>query len=166
MPCPQPSHSHPLTLTLTHRPPPLTQVDTSGFAAAMEAQRARSAAAAQAAKGGGVGLALGAEQTAFLADSGVAFTDDQTKFVPGAQPSVQLPLGAVRPVDFGSAKFFTYDSLNGWNNQLLNLLYAIDVARLLGRTLIVPPSNYEIKEGPIREAAAKLGVPFSLYTGR
>ncbi len=29
-------------------------------------------------------------------------------------------------------------------------------------TLIVPPSNMEIKEGPIREAAAKLGVPFTL----
>ena len=33
-------------------------------------------------------------------------------------------------------------------------------------TLIVPPSNYEIKEGPLREAAAKLGVPFNLYTDR
>lgn len=31
-------------------------------------------------------------------------------------------------------------------------------------TLIVPPSNIEVKEGPIREAAAKLGVPFMLFT--
>ena len=31
-------------------------------------------------------------------------------------------------------------------------------------TLIVPPSNANIKEGPIREAAAKLNVPFQLYT--
>ena len=31
-------------------------------------------------------------------------------------------------------------------------------------TLIVPPSNANVKEGPIREAAAKLDVPFVLYT--
>ena len=33
-------------------------------------------------------------------------------------------------------------------------------------TLIVPPSNYEIKEGPIREAAVKLDVPFTLWTNK
>lgn len=31
-------------------------------------------------------------------------------------------------------------------------------------TLIVPPSNLVVQEGPIREAAAKLNVPFSLFT--
>eukprot|EP00967_Tisochrysis_lutea_P023839 scaffold27386_cov28-Tisochrysis_lutea.AAC.5 len=31
-------------------------------------------------------------------------------------------------------------------------------------TLIVPPSNIVVQEGPIREAAAKLKVPFSLFT--
>jgi ubiquinone/menaquinone biosynthesis C-methylase UbiE len=31
-------------------------------------------------------------------------------------------------------------------------------------TLVVPPSNQKVAEGPIREAAVKLGVPFSLYT--
>lgn len=31
-------------------------------------------------------------------------------------------------------------------------------------TLIVPPSNLVVQEGPIREAAAKLKVPFSLFT--
>ena len=31
-------------------------------------------------------------------------------------------------------------------------------------TLIVPPSNMDVKEAPIREAAAKLGVPFMLFT--
>ena len=31
-------------------------------------------------------------------------------------------------------------------------------------TLIVPPSNANVKEGPLREAAAKLGVPFTLFT--
>ena len=33
-------------------------------------------------------------------------------------------------------------------------------------TLIVPPSNQDIQEGPLREAAAKLDVPFILYTER
>jgi len=33
-------------------------------------------------------------------------------------------------------------------------------------TLIVPPSNFEVKEAPIREAAAKLGTNFTLYTNR
>ena len=55
-------------------------VDTAGFQAAMDEQKARSAAAAAASKGDGALLALGAEQTAWLADGGVAFTDDQYKF--------------------------------------------------------------------------------------
>ncbi|KAL1504605.1 hypothetical protein AB1Y20_008389 [Prymnesium parvum] len=33
-------------------------------------------------------------------------------------------------------------------------------------TLIVPPSNQKAQEGPIREAAAKLNVPFILHTDR
>ena len=33
-------------------------------------------------------------------------------------------------------------------------------------TLVIPPSNQKTEEGPIREAAAKLGVPFALYTER
>ena len=33
-------------------------------------------------------------------------------------------------------------------------------------TLIVPPSNVAVEEGPIRGAAAKLNTPFSLYTER
>ena len=65
-------------------------VDLPGFEAAMAEQRARSSAAAAAAKGGNAGLALGAEQTAFLADSGVAFTDDQLKFVQGAEASASI----------------------------------------------------------------------------
>ena len=35
-----------------------------------------------------------------------------------------------------------------------------------GCTLIVPPANQEVSEGPIREAAAKLGVPFTLFTDK
>ena len=46
-------------------------VDTKGFADAMAAQKARSAAAA-ASKGDGALLTLGAEQTAWLADGGLA----------------------------------------------------------------------------------------------
>ena len=33
-------------------------------------------------------------------------------------------------------------------------------------TLIVPPSNQKVEEGPIREAAAKLNMPFQLFTDR
>ena len=65
-------------------------VDASGFEAAMAAQKARSAAAAKAAKGGGAGLALGAEQTAWLAEQGVAFTDDDAKFATDVNPTVTL----------------------------------------------------------------------------
>ena len=66
-------------------------VDAAGFEAAMAAQKARSAAAAQAAKGSAVAdLALGAEQTAWLADSGVAFTDDKDKFAWDVQPSATV----------------------------------------------------------------------------
>ena len=50
------------------------------FQAAMDEQKARSAAAAAANKGDGALLTLGPEQTSYLADSGVAFTDDQYKF--------------------------------------------------------------------------------------
>ena len=65
-------------------------VDADGFKAAMEVQRAKSAEAAKAAKGGDAGLALGAEQTAFLVDSGVPFTDDELKLATKAEPSATL----------------------------------------------------------------------------
>ena len=65
-------------------------VDTDGFAAAMEAQKARSQAANKASKGDGALLTLGAEQTAWLADGGVAFTDDSLKFDAGATPTARL----------------------------------------------------------------------------
>ena len=41
-------------------------------------------------------------------------------------------------------------------------LYYLDGAE--SATLIIPPSNQKITEGPIREAAAKLNLPFSLFT--
>ena len=90
------SMGFPLDLTeLMAREAGLT-VDTAGFDAAMEAQRARSAAAAASAKGGDAGLALGAEQTAWLADSGVAFTDDKPKFAIDAAPVATLRAGTRR----------------------------------------------------------------------
>ena len=56
-------------------------VDTDGFAAAMDAQKERSRVAAQARKAGGARpLVLQAEQTAWLADQGVAPTDDAAKY--------------------------------------------------------------------------------------
>jgi len=62
------------------------EVDTAGFQAAMDEQKARSASAAAASKGEGARLTLGPEQTSYLADSGVAFTDDQFKFARDDRP--------------------------------------------------------------------------------
>ena len=84
------SMGFPLDLTeLMAREAGLT-VDSAGFAAAMEGQKARSAAAAAAAKGSAAGVVLGPEQTAWLADSGVAFTDDQYKFLTGTETKARL----------------------------------------------------------------------------
>ena len=45
--------------------------------------------------------------------------------------------GRPRYVELASEKFLTYATDNGWNNQLLNLLCALDMARLVNRTLVV-----------------------------
>ena len=64
----------------------------------------------------------------------------RVRFVPEPlQPVVIDSSGALERVDAASTKFLTYDSDNGWNNQLLNLLCAMDMARTLNRTLVVPP---------------------------
>jgi len=80
-------------------------VDVSGFQAAMEEQKARSAAAAAASKGDGALLTLGPEQTARLADEGVAFTDDSFKFDLGADAgaTVRAIYGAGGFVDAAEA---------------------------------------------------------------
>eukprot|EP00578_Thalassiosira_sp_NH16_P012694 CAMPEP_0181109160 /NCGR_PEP_ID=MMETSP1071-20121207/18026_1 /TAXON_ID=35127 /ORGANISM="Thalassiosira sp., Strain NH16" /LENGTH=1027 /DNA_ID=CAMNT_0023192833 /DNA_START=283 /DNA_END=3366 /DNA_ORIENTATION=+ len=58
------------------------KVDTKGFEAEMEGQKDRSRKARLAAKGlTGVRLELIAEQTAWLADEGIAVTDDSSKYV-------------------------------------------------------------------------------------
>jgi len=64
--------------------------------------------------------------------------------------------GGVRRLDVADAKFFTYASDNGWNNQLLNLLYAADMARLLNRTLLVPPFAWPRRRGAAKVSVARL----------
>ncbi|EOD34337.1 alanyl-tRNA synthetase [Emiliania huxleyi CCMP1516] len=89
-------------------------VDVSGFQAgeeearhapAAKARKARSAAAAAASKGDGALLTLGPEQTARLADEGVAFTDDSFKFDLGAdaRATVRAIYGAGGFVDAAEA---------------------------------------------------------------
>lgn len=76
-------------------------------------------------------------------------------FVPTVPPALLLPAtNTLQPIDATSTKFFTYESINGWNNQLLNLFYAIDISRQLGRTLIVPPFRWPRRRG---EAAVSVG---------
>jgi len=65
-------------------------VDTDGFDAAMAEQKARSKAAGASAKGGGADLALGPEETAWLAKEGVPITDDAQKYDRAASPVTTL----------------------------------------------------------------------------
>jgi len=58
------------------------------------------------------------------------------ELLPARVADSSLELHLVEP---SSERFFTYASDNGWNNQLLNLLCGLDMARSLNRTLIVPP---------------------------
>ena len=58
------------------------------------------------------------------------------ELLPARVADSSLELHLVEP---SSERFFTYVSDNGWNNQLLNLLCGLDMARSLNRTLIVPP---------------------------
>jgi len=76
-------------------------VDETGFADAMKAQKARSAAAAAAAKGVAASLKLGVEQTAWLAAQDVPFTDDAPKFEWEADATPTSKLKAI----FGSSGF-------------------------------------------------------------
>lgn len=104
--------------------------------------------------GGGIPLATYAHQL------NTDFIDKVTagqarSFVPSVPPALLLPAtGTLQPIDATSTKFFTYESINGWNNQLLNLFYAIDISRQLGRTLIVPPFHWPRRRG---DAAVSVG---------
>lgn len=67
-----------------------------------------------------------------------------------------LDAGGALRVARTDESFFTYVSDNGWNNQLLNLLAAIDMARLTNRTLIVPPFQWPRRRGHARVSVARL----------
>ena len=56
----------------------------------------------------------------------------------------------------GSTRYFVYQPTGGWNNQLLNLLCALDMARLLNRTLIVPPFSWARRRGASKVSVARL----------
>lgn len=80
----------------------------------------------------------------------------------GRQFVPQMPLAAfdasghISKIDFGSEKFLSYSSDNGWNNQLLNLLCAIDMAQLTNRTLIVPVFQWPRRRGNAKVSVARL----------
>ena len=72
--------------------------------------------------------------------------------VPLAMVTVDGRLVTVDP----SERFFTYVSDNGWNNQMLNLLCAIDMARRTNRTLIVPPFMWKRRRGNSKVSVGRL----------
>ncbi|KAL1530065.1 hypothetical protein AB1Y20_000987 [Prymnesium parvum] len=72
------------------------------------------------------------------------------------QPAVITEDGALRVVALDATKFLTYESDNGWNNQLLNVLCAIDMARLLNRTLIIPPFRWQRRRGQASVSVGRL----------
>ena len=76
-------------------------------------------------------------------------------FHAAATPATVDVLGRIHEIG-AEEKFFTYASFNGWNNQLLNLLCAIDMARMLNRTLIVPPFSWPKRRGPVRVSVGRL----------
>ena len=79
------------------------------------------------------------------------------QFVPSTgMPAVVRADGSLSIVDASSERFFTYVTDNGWNNQILNLLCALDMARLLNRTLIVPPFAWARRRGDARVSVARL----------
>lgn len=78
-------------------------------------------------------------------------------FRPQVRHSVMDAAGRLHAVDFQSERFFTYDSDNGWNNQMINLLCAIDMAKLLNRTLVLPPFQWPRRRGAgVKVSVARL----------
>ncbi|EOD22591.1 hypothetical protein EMIHUDRAFT_458113 [Emiliania huxleyi CCMP1516] len=73
------------------------------------------------------------------------------ELLPARVADSSLELHLVEP---SSERFFTYASDNGWNNQLLNLLCGLDMARSLNRTLIVPPFSWPRRRGPAKPCHA------------
>ena len=64
------------------------------------------------------------------------------QFRPQILPATIDAKAMLTRIDLDQDRFLTYHSDNGWNNQVLNLLCALDMARLLNRTLIVPPFRW------------------------
>ena len=75
-------------------------------------------------------------------------------FRPAVTPAVIGSDGRVHLVDVKHERFLTYQSDNGWNNQLLNLLCGIDMARALNRTLVIPPFQWLRRRGPAKVSAS------------
>ena len=67
----------------------------------------------------------------------------------GLAPLLTEPDGAPR-------RFLRYRSANGWNNQLLDLLCAAEMARLLNRTLVVPPFAWRRRRGNASVSVGRL----------
>lgn len=79
------------------------------------------------------------------------------RFVPAPlSPVVVGASGSLTRADLSEGKFLTYDTDNGWNNQLLNLLCAIDMAKLLNRTLVVPPYRWQRRRGVASASVGRL----------
>jgi hypothetical protein len=105
---------------------------------------------------------LGTPLSTFAHTMNTDFIDKVTsgragQFVPSTgMPAVVRADGSLSIVDASSERFFTYVTDNGWNNQILNLLCALDMARLLNRTLIVPPFAWVRRRGDARVSVARL----------
>jgi hypothetical protein len=77
-------------------------------------------------------------------------------FVPTTRPALVDAAACLRQLDLEGGKYLTYESQNGWNNQLLNLFMAVDMARLLNRTLIVPPFTHVVRRGDAQVSVGRL----------
>ena len=75
-----------------------------------------------------------------------------------ANPAViDFATGQLHAVNVGGGeKFLSYHSDNGWNNQVLNLLAALDMAHLANRTLIVPPFQWPRRRGDAKISVCRL----------
>ena len=78
------------------------------------------------------------------------------EFVPRQPVGVVAPDGTLSLLQPRARRFFTYSSNNGWNNQLLDLLCAMDMSRLLNRTLIIPTYQWRRRRGPAEISVARL----------
>ena len=78
------------------------------------------------------------------------------QFRPQILPATIDAKAMLTRIDLDQDRFLTYHSDNGWNNQVLNLLCALDMARLLNRTLIVPPFRWVRRRGDASVSVGRL----------